>query len=624
MQRTLFSDRRLWLLVLVSLATLLLGRVLLPTSWTLSAVIKGGYWLILASSLLWGWCICKLPGVLSVDEWKAKVRSNWAILLLIVGTGALWQAQETHGFKILADEALLLSTSQSLHLDREVGYVVRGTDVQGPYQILQGVLDKRPYFFSFLVSLVHDITGYRTTNPFWLNTGLSFVFLGLLYGLAAKAGGGRRAGVLALVLAAGLPLLAQQAAGGGFELLNLTLIAGWWWLAILYLEKPDEARQNALVLTSVLLASTRYESLLFLPPTAALLLTAWWREKRLIVSWPTWIAPLLMLPMLWLNRSFAANDSLWELKSMGADTPFGLKYVAGNLGHALAYFFSFDGYQPNSPYLGLLGLLALPVFLLWAQRIWRAPATADGAETGLAIASLGAMAVTGLMMVYFWGQFDHPVIRRLSLPTQLLMIIAVVVVAGRAMRAGPRVWGGMIAAGVAALMAFSLPSMAKNSYGRDYSPAMAYAWRREFLDRLPDRNVLMIDRDSLYWTAEKISATPVSQAGIRKDGIAYHLRNHSFSAVYVFQTFNVNPDSGEMTLAPEEKMDPSFELVPVAQRRVQMLTICRFSRVVAIRDGDKVVAKADLEITPLKSEMTPAQLDAAKREYLDRWVRELP
>lgn len=624
MQRILLCDRRLWLLSLIALATVLFGRVLLPVGWTLNAVVKGGYWMMLGAGLLWAWTLWKLQGSVSGPVWWSRARQHWAILLLILGVGGLWQAQETHGFKILADEALLLGTSQSLHLDREVGYAIRGTDVQGPYQILQGVLDKRPYFFSFLVSLVHDFTGYRTTNPFWLNTALSFVFLGLLYGLAAKAGGGRRAGVLALVLAAGLPLLAQQAAGGGFELLNLTLIAGWWWLAILYMERPGVNRQDALVLTAVLLASTRYESLLFLVPTAALLFIAWWREKQVIVSWPTWVAPLLMLPMLWLNRSFSANDSLWELRSLGADTPFGLKYLPGNLGHALAYFFSFDGYQPNSPYLGLLGLLALPVFGLWVQRIWRDPVRSDGVETGLAVASLGTLAVTGLMMVYFWGQFDHPVIRRLSLPTQLLMIIAVVVVVGRAIRPGPRVWGGLIAGGLVALMSFSLPSMSKNAYGRDYSPAMAYAWRQDFLKRLPGKDFLMIDRDSLYWTAEKIAATPIAQAQLRRDGIAYHMRNHSFSAVYVFQTFNVNPDTGEMTLSQEEKLDPAFELVPVAQRRVQLLTICRFSRVVAIRDGDKVLAKADLAVTPLETEMTPAQLEAAKRDYLDKWVKELP
>lgn len=619
----LLKDRRVWLLGLIALATVLLGCFLLPVSWVLNAVIKAGYWCILGVFLLWVWRSWLLIEQNSGGVWRSWLRDNWCIVLLILGIGGVWQAQETHGFKILADEALLLGTSQSMHLDRDVGYPLRATDVQGPFQILQGTLDKRPYFFPFLVSLVHDLTGYRTTNSFWFNTGLSFVFLGLLYGLAAKLGGRRLAGVFALVLAAGLPLLAQQAAGGGFELLNLTLITAWWWLAILYVEKPSKHGQDVLVLTSVLLASTRYESMLFLVPTALLLVVAWRRRGEVIVSWPTWVAPLLVIPMFWLNRAFSANAGLWELQSRGADAVFALKYVAGNLGHALAYFFSVDGFQPNSPYLSLVGLLALPVFLLWAQRIWRAPVRSSGEEAGVAIAALGPLAVTGLMMVYFWGQFDHPVIRRLSLPTQLLMVVAVVVVA-RVFRGGTRVWGGLIGVGLLALMAFSLPSMAKNGYGREYSPAMAYAWRREFLARLPERDFLMVDRDSFFWIAERIPATPNPQAQIRKEGIAYHMRNHSFAAVYVYQTFMVNPETGALTLAPEEDLGPGFELEPVAQRRVQMLQIGRFSRVVSIREGDTVLARADTVIKPLETEMTPAELEAAKREYLDRWVKELP
>jgi hypothetical protein len=170
---------------------------------------------------------------------------------------------------------------------------------------------------------------------------------------------------------------------------------------------------------------------------------------------------------------------------------------------------------------------------------------------------------------------------------------------------------------------------------------MAYAWRREFLERQPMRDMLVIDRDSLYWIAERVAATPILQAQLRKEGIAYHMRNHSFSAVYVYQTFTVNQDTGELTLAPEETMGPDYELAPVAQRRTHLLQIGRFSRVVAIRDGTKILAQADTTLKSLDSElspeqlatakrgyvepdMRPEQLEAAKREYLDRFVRELP
>src|SRR5690606_34452840 len=114
--------------------------------------------------------------------------------------------QERPGFKILADEVLLLGTSMGMHYQREAAYPVRATDVQGPFTILASVLDKRPLFFPFLTATVHDLTGYRPENAFYLNMGLAVLFLAAAYAVGASAGGGRWTGVLAVVLFAGLPL----------------------------------------------------------------------------------------------------------------------------------------------------------------------------------------------------------------------------------------------------------------------------------------------------------------------------------------------------------------------------------------------------------------------------------
>lgn len=599
----------------------------MPDGWALRAVIETGYWLMLVLVLLWGralWQWTREAGLLQRDCLRPGPR-GWIAVALILGAGAVWQAQETHGYKILADEVVLAGTAQSMHLDRDVSYPIRATDVHGPFQILQAMLDKRPYLFPFIVSLVHDFTGYRTTNAYWVNTVLAFVFLALLHHLASRAAGDWRGGLLAVALAGGLPLLAQQAAGGGFELLNLTLITTWWLLAILHLDRPTARSQDFFVLTAALLASTRYESLLFLLPSVLVVLIGWQRAGGLIFSPSSWIAPLLLCPMLWLNRTFAADAGKWELGSMGAERPFGLEYLPENLGHALNYFFSLDGFQPNSPLIGALGLLALPFFVLWARRVWFEPAKSGGADAGLAFGALGGLAVTALMMVYFWGQFDHPVIRRLSLPTQLLMLVAIAFVAGRAARARPAVWGGLLAAAAAAYVAHGLPFMAKNAYGRDYTPGVAYAWRREFLARHPTRDFLMIDRDSIFWITERVLATPTPQAAARREGLAFHLRNHSFSGIYLYQTFAVDPDSGALTLEKGDDPGPGFELEIVEERRVHLLRLARISRVVSIDNGAGLVARQRFAETRADA---PALDDKTQQEitsrYLERWLRELP
>jgi hypothetical protein len=622
MWRTLFFDRRFALLALIVLLAWIVGRYTLSDGQALNAVIHGGYWVTLAAFGVWLWAMERLR---RAEGWHLpQDAGGWVVVALVIAGGLLWQAHEEHGYKILADESLLVGTAQNLHLDRQVGYGVRGTDVQGHFQVLQSVLDKRPFFHPFLVSLVHDLTGYRVENAFWVNTVLGFVFLALLYGLAARAGRGRAAGTFALLAAIGLPLLAQQSAGAGFELLNLCLIAGWWWLAIHMLSRPDDVRQNAFVLTSVLLASTRYESLLFLAPTALLLLVAWRRVGCVRFTWPTFVAPLFVIPMLWLNRSFSANAELWQTASREATAPFSLDYVAGNLGHALQFLFSLDGYHPNSPFLSLCGLLALPLFLLWAQRIWRAPISSSGEEVGVALGALGPLISLVLLMVYFWGQLDDPVISRLGLPLHLLLLIAVAVAVGRVIPKGERAWAWLSGAAIVALLVFGLPMMARNAYGHAYSPGIAYAWRREFLAARPERDFLVIDRDNTFWITERVSSTPVNQARLRRDGIAFHLRNRSFAAAYVYQSFLIDPDTGGLDLDPADDVGSDFVLETVAERKTAMLQLGRFSRVVAVRDGERELAHAHDVPVIFKSELKPGEAEAAKARYLERWVKELP
>ena len=57
--------------------------------------------------------------------------------------------------------------------------------------VLDTFLDKRPYFFAFLVSLVHDLTGYRIANIFLVNVALAPALFGLVYWFA-RALTGRR------------------------------------------------------------------------------------------------------------------------------------------------------------------------------------------------------------------------------------------------------------------------------------------------------------------------------------------------------------------------------------------------------------------------------------------------
>lgn len=620
--RLLLADRRVWLMALLAALVLVVGRWVLSPAAAVASVVEGGYWVMLLTVVLFVRALWRLA-----REWWPSWRpgrADAAALALVLACNGVWMAHEKQGFKILADEVLLLGTSMSLHYERAVAYPVRATDVQGPFQFPERRLDKRPFFFPFLVGVVHDVTGYRPTNPFHLNAALGVVFLGLAFVLGTLAGGTRWAGALVVLLFGGLPLLAQQSAGGGFELLNLVMMCAVILLGVRYAVRPDGDSLEALCLAAVLLAQTRYESVLFVLPVAGLALWGWARERRVILTWPVLLCPVLLLPYVIQNRVFELNASMWETASRpGSDVPFALKYLPDNLGHALAFFFDTTGYQPNSIVFAALGLVALPFLGLLLLRRARTPGALDPRGVALAWGAVGLAAIGALLMVYFWGQFDHPVIRRLSLPVHLLFALAIVVVGASLIRRA-LAWQALCGAAALALLFQGIPLMARQAYAWDYMPGVEMAWRAEFLARQPGRNLLFIDRDSIFWITQRVSATPVEQAKLRKDGLAYHLRNHSFAAIYVFQHFKVDEKTGELRLDPADDIGPDFELAPVAQRRIATLQLARISRVTAIRDGGGVVARA-VDAVPLQEPvLTGEELQKIKAEYLEKWIKQLP
>lgn len=618
----ILRDRRVWLIGVLGFGALLAGRWLIPSTAAVEVVAKTGYWVMLAAFVLFVralWAVVRPV----VTGWRPN-RSDVGAVGVVLLCGGVWLAHERQGFKILADEVLLLGTSMVMHEEREVAYPARATDVRGPFEFTHRVVDKRPFFFPFLTSLVHDVTGYRATNPFYVNTVLGFVFLGLVYLLGWRVARERWAGIFAVLLFGGLPLMAQQATGGGFELLNLVMLSVVLLLAWRYADAPDESSLEALCLAAILLAFARYESVLMILPVAGVVLWGWSRGGRVILTWPVIVAPGFLLPYVLQNRVFEANQSAWELASKPeAGAPFALHYVPDNLGHALGFFFDVSGYQPNSVFFGAVGLAALPFFALLISRALRGGRATPSGDWVLGIVALGWFVIGALLMAYFWGQFDHPVIRRLSLPVHLLMAVGAVAVGARMFRSA-RGWQWASGAAVLALVLQGLPSLARQAYAWEYTPGIEMAWRQNFLREHPQKDYLFIDRDSVFWIVNRVPATAIAQAVARKDGLAYHLRNRSFAAMYVFQRFNVDQATGALTVDPADDIGGDFELEPVVQRRVATLHLARISRILAIREKGAVVARDGVAPVASGPTLTKEDLEKAKAQYLEKWIKELP
>lgn len=612
------GNRRFWLFVLSGVVAVVLGFFAIPGAQAITLVSATGYWFELVAFILFGWAVwCAFRDDIRAWNWQTL---DWATVAIIAISGVILLVHETFGFKIVMDELMLLGTSMSMHFERQVMTPTRGNDIQGAFVLLDGMMDKRPLFFPFVLSILHDLTGYRPENAFVLNGILTFVFLTLVY-LLGKLLGGRRAGWIGVLLFAGLPLLGQNATGGGFELLNLVMIVATLLLCVRFAAKRDEASLSALVLSTLLLGQTRYESLIYALPVAALILWVWWQENRVTISWPMIAAPLLLLPYPLQHRIFDLRPTAWEMAGQPQyDKPFSPAFIPNNLAHAEKFFFGAPTDQPSSLVLSALGWIAVPFFLLFVVKAARQLRTQSPAVIATTIFTLGFVGQFLLMMCYFWGRFDEVIIRRLSLPTHLWLVVAVMTVLPQfAAVAFQRFLLGVAAVGV---LVCGVPSMAAHAYTQEYLPGLATAWRRQFIADQKRSDYLVIDNDAVLWVAHQVSATPVPQAIRRKDALIFHLRNRTFSAIYVFQTFYIDPANGAMTLRDGDDLGPDFVLEPVREERLQTLTLTRISRLREIKSGTTVVPEPAKPMPAVPKD--PAEIERLRKAYLENFIKQLP
>jgi hypothetical protein len=611
-------DRRLWLLLLSTALAIVLGFYAIPDRPAITFVSNAGFWFVLVA---FGIFLHALGQTFAADLRALRWRTlDWvSIGVVSLGTVVLL-VHERFGFKIVMDEIMLLGTSMSMHLDKTVLTPMRGNDIQGTFMILDGMMDKRPLFFPFLVSALHDLTGYRPENAFLLNALLAFVFLGLV-NIAGRMLAGRFAGWLGVALFAGLPLLAHNATGGGFELLNLVMILATMLLAARLIQQRDNASMAAFCYSALLMAQVRYESVVFLLPVALVVLWVWMREKRAVLPWQVIIAPLLMIHYPLQHRIFDLRTTAWELASKpGYEKVFSPAYIPENLSHALRFFFSRPADHPSSLVLSALGVLAVPFFALLVVKRLRALAGESPINVATCFFALGFAVQFALMMCYFWGKFDDPVIRRLSLPTHLAMVVALLAVLPQF--AKPGVVRTLLAVAVFGLLASGVPSMAAHAYSQEYLPGREVAWRRTFMAEQPRRDYFVIDNDSILWLTHKVSATAVLQASLRRDALGFHMRNRTFSDVLVFQRYEIDPDTGKMTLRKGDDLGPAFVLEPVREERLQALTLSRISRVKEIREGPNVLSTPDPQNHPVPT--AAGEIEKARQAYLEQYMKMLP
>ncbi len=567
----------LGLFTVAALGALYFGFVHFSVPTALSLLRQAGYYVILLTFVLWVAAVWRLVRSREGRPPGASHRGPWAAMGLVLLLALLAVTHETFRSKILYDEYVLQSTAYNLHYFRENAAMVRGYDIQGVFLSTDSYVDKRPIFFPFLLSLLHDLSGYRLGNVFALNIGLFLVVLGLIGWIGWKLNNWR-GGLLAIGLLGSLPLFAQNATGGGMELLNLCMLLVVMLHAAVWLARPDERSLSALVLGVVLLVQSRYESALYILPAGLVIALGWWRARRFIITWSVIAVPLLLIPVALQQKVISNSPIMWELHE-NQTSRFSVEYLAGNLQGAYDFFTATGVTQANSLLIGPLGLVAMAVvgWRLWRKR--RRLLEVGPMQLSLLMFGVAILAVTGLVMFYYWAALNDPMAARFALPLHLLLVLAIVAVAAWADRKWPVSVVALVAVGVF-IVGVSAPKQSYHYYSHVGNDEVAWE-QRVVAARPPGVHLILANKSTLPWLINSTPAILLDRSRAVADRLAEHLHMPDFSEILVTQGARPTTAEGDYQIPPDEVLPPWFHLELVAEKRFGT-KLARISRLVAI------------------------------------------
>jgi hypothetical protein len=625
--RSLLSEPRARIVLFALIAALAcrLGFWTFPPQVAIYLVQDYGYAVMLGTFGLFVWSVVRLICWDKVAKsWHA---GGWKIVLLVVAASAVLHIQEPHGFKVVNDEILQLSTSQRMHFSREAQMVQRGYELGSNFELMQGELDKRPLLFPFLISILHDVSGYRPENSFILNALLTPVLLGLLY-LVVRLVAGPAGGVSAILLFITVPLLTQTVTGGGFEVLNLVMILATLYLGLHYAAAPSAATVSAFCLAGVLLAQVRYESVLFVVPVAAAILYVSWRNRVLELPWPLLCAPLLLVIYPLQFNVLRLRPDLWQLSDWPSKHGvYSLAYFYDNVGKALRYFFSGDHSQANSHLVALGGIFGLGFFWMFLYRRHREMAQTKPAQMVFALFMVTLCAQAFLMLCYFWGAYDELLTVRLSLPTQLLFVLAFVFVYPQLVPATAWRWRLLVVGTSLYFCWWTLPTLARRAYAHENFAAETANWYRDYLRTRPDRQFFVIEPTMpRLWIAYGVPSIGYENLADRVAEFCYHYRQGTFGECLAVQKLVIG-DYATGRLVPVRPYDLGFavKLEKLREIRHAPTSVIRISRIVELDEKGLRAWAATVKAMP-KEASTEKNPETERRNaaFAEEWLRNLP
>jgi hypothetical protein len=537
-------------------------------------VMYFGYWTTLISLVVFLWLLAR-----AFRDNRPAWRRHLPGLLAVVVCGSFLQVNEPHRFRVMFDEYAMLSTSMNMHFTRHAAVASESQYTNGQMQYMGEYIDKRPLGFQLLVSFFHDVTGYRPANAFVVNAMAGFAFMGMVY-LIGVLLGGTGLGLLGVLLATGLPLVAQSATGGGLDLLSAAMVLAVMALVIRHLRAPTLENSELLVAAYMFAAQVRYESVILGLLAGAALVLGWWRSQRIEMSRLLVFSPFLLLTPVLINFVYVANPVFFESHRMGIE-PFSWTFLEGNLAGNLYFLFNWDGSMVNSPLLSLVGIVSILLCLVKFAR--SAPILLKNSDPLLAVVGLIAygLGFAVLTLFYFWGKWTDPVAARLSFPLQLALLISTLYASTLLLNTTRRLRVAQIGAALF-ILGYALPVSARHQATKDIAASYETSWAVDYVLTHCDKSTLVLSPSSLPFVCHERPAVGFAAAAHNESLLQLQWPTQ-YRQILVLQELVYKPDTGQWEVWRGSNLTPTLPgmvLEPIAEHVFVKGYLSRLSRLI--------------------------------------------
>jgi hypothetical protein len=375
-------------------------------------------------------------------------RSTW-LCVLVLSCLATYVSllHEPFMMRVLNDEPGHLAIARAMAEERAVFSPQAGFVEAGEYIKASPSSIYRMYAYPFVISVLHNLSGFRLRNGFIVNAIAALALYIAIFLLGRVIGGCNFAGYCAQALLLTSPLLPQVANSAAYDLFNLSVLAAFALSCLYYSKQLGGAvgGMNLCLSLGLLLSYSRNESILFLSIFMAIFLWKCWRDRSIELTWLAAVSPVfLIVPFagrVLAKHLSASYDVIYDLADAGF---FGLNYMRVNIPDCWEWAFSLNSSDLNAFLISVLFVSVVPVaWILFGRGRWRLlqqKRSKRPSEAGCSPAEVGTFRLEDWVLLGFvfiicvqniiiltlqWSPVDMAAIR-FFLPTNLFLILAII------------------------------------------------------------------------------------------------------------------------------------------------------------------------------------------------------